>query len=187
VQRARTVLVVEDNQALADALVGVMGREVEAVHSAGTLAAARDVLSHVAVDALVLDVCLPDGQALELLEELAQRRPFPHVVAISGAALPTDAFLLAQHGVRAFVPKPIDFDRFLAVWRATLAAAPPLEPFVRGSVGHVPLAQLETSVRDAMVTEALAQAGGSRRGAARLLSISRQLLQHIVRGRGEDR
>jgi two-component system, response regulator RegA len=50
-------------------------------------------------------------------------------------------------------------------------------------VGRVPLHELEAEVRHAMLGEAIARAEGSRRGAARLLSVSRQLMQHMLRGR----
>jgi hypothetical protein len=42
---------------------------------------------------------------------------------------------------------------------------------------------METAVRQTMTDEALAAAGRSRRRASGLLGISRQLLQHILRGR----
>ncbi|WP_437764056.1 helix-turn-helix domain-containing protein [Sorangium sp. So ce764] len=43
--------------------------------------------------------------------------------------------------------------------------------------------QVEEQVRTILVDEALARAGGSRRKAAQLLNISRQLLQHSLRRR----
>ena len=45
------------------------------------------------------------------------------------------------------------------------------------------MTDVESSVREAMVGEALARAKGRVRGAARLLQISRQLLQYVVRGK----
>jgi hypothetical protein len=41
---------------------------------------------------------------------------------------------------------------------------------------------VEELARGTMVREALARSQGSRTGAARLLRVSRQLLQHILRG-----
>jgi len=183
VERVRRLLILEDDQELSSGLADALQPHAEAVHIAPTLAAARRILKETEIDGILLDISLPDGQSDSLLEQIQGLRPFPHIVALSGSADPEQAFRLAQGGVRAFVPKPVDLERLVAVWTQTLAQAPALESFVRGSVGRVPLADVETSVREAMVDEALARAKGSRRGAARLLQISRQLLQHSVRGR----
>jgi hypothetical protein len=45
------------------------------------------------------------------------------------------------------------------------------------------LEQIEEGVRDVLVDEALARSRGSKHGAARLLEITRQRLQHILRKR----
>ncbi|MBK7861855.1 MAG: hypothetical protein IPJ65_25220 [Archangiaceae bacterium] len=69
----------------------------------------------------------------------------------------------------------------LKVWRETLERPPDLTPHLRAAVGHLPLHQLEEQVRQTMVGEALGATQGSRSGAAKLLRISRQLLQHILK------
>jgi DNA-binding transcriptional LysR family regulator len=46
--------------------------------------------------------------------------------------------------------------------------------------------ELQTEVRRVMVEQALAKAEGSRSGAARLLSVSRQAVQQMVREREEE-
>jgi DNA-binding NtrC family response regulator len=184
--RVRHLLILEDDHRLAHVLAEVMSGEADVVSRASTLSAAREILRDHAVDGILMDVVLADGRAESLLQEIQVRRPLPHVVALSGAADPAEAFRLAQSGVRAFIRKPVERDQLIGVWRDTLRSAPRLEPFVRSVVGRVPMMAIEDLVRDALVREALARANGSRRGAARLLSISRQLLQHIVRGRGLD-
>jgi DNA-binding NtrC family response regulator len=62
-----------------------------------------------------------------------------------------------------------------------LEVAPDLRPALKQLVGHKPLAEVETEVRAVMLEEALSRTGGSRRGAARLLSMSRQLVQYVLR------
>jgi two-component system, response regulator RegA len=183
VDRVRHLLIVEDDPELSSVLVQAMTPYVDAVHTAGTLAAAREILRALPIDGMLLDLCLPDGQSVTLLDDIREKKPFPHVVALSGSALPEETFRMAQAGVRAFVAKPVSLARLVALWQQTLAEPPGIEPFVRGSVGRVSMMNVESSVREAMVGEALARAKGSVRGAARLLQISRQLLQHIVRGK----
>lgn len=185
-ERLGEMLVVEDDPELARILETAMQRVAVSVRAVGTLAAARQVLQTVAIDAILLDVCLPDGQADALLQDVQDLARFPVVVAISGSARPEETFRLAQAGVRAFVPKPLDLASLYGVWEEVLATSPELRPHLRGTVGRRPLMDVESDVRGAMVAEALARSRGSRRGAARLLEISRQLLQHIVR-RGRPR
>lgn len=57
-----------------------------------------------------------------------------------------------------------------------------LTAVLRATVGARPLAEVEQAARRVMVMEALARTGGSKTAAAKLLQISRQLLQHILRG-----
>jgi DNA-binding NtrC family response regulator len=179
--RPLELLVVEDDAELSAVLCTAMRDRAGRVRAVGTLADARAALRAGAVDAILLDVCLPDGQAEALLSDLAEVEPLPVVVAISGGARPEETFRLAQAGVRAFVPKPLDLATLFRVWAEVLATPPELRPHLRGTVGRRPLMEVESDVREVMVSEALARASGSRRGAARLLHVSRQLLQNILR------
>jgi DNA-binding NtrC family response regulator len=136
---------------------------------------------------VIVDVRLPDGRALDLVERAVQHRPAPVVVAMSGMASPEESFELAQAGVRAYVAKPIDVDEFTERIEAALNGAPQLDSFVAASVGHRPLRAVQGEVRQVMVDQALALSDGSRSGAARLLRISRQAVQQMLRERARRR
>lgn len=181
--RARHLLLVEDSKRLASVLEDALRSRAERITHVTTLAAARQVLRDEPPDAVLLDVSLPDGTSDSLLADLQAVEPLPHVIAISGNATAEQAFRLASGGVRAFIPKPLDLARLEAVWTQTLARPPDLVHALRASAGQVPLHQLEGVVRNTLVDEALAKSRGSVRGAAKLLRISRQLLQHILNGR----
>ena len=180
----RTGLIVEDDELLGTTLVEALGRLGFVSIRCRTLREAREYLDNESaalhLDLLLLDVLLPDGTALDLLHEVARRTPLKAVVAISGAVQPAQSFELGQLGVECFVPKPIDLvTREQAVDQA-LTRPVDLRPALRKLVGRRAIGDVETEVRSVMVEEAVARAG-SVRGAARLLSISRQLLQHILR------
>lgn len=179
-RRVQRLLIVEDSRALSSALRAALTPTVEEISTAHSLAEARSELRARTPDAIILDVHLPDGESTELLDEIRALRPLPHVVALSGTARADQAFQLAQAGVRAFVPKPLDLERFEKVWLETLSKPAELEAALRSTVGHVPMATVQETVRGALLDEALARSGGSRRGAAKLLSISRQLLQYLL-------
>ncbi len=174
------VLIVEDSAPLAKTLVSVLQPRANATTVAATVAEAREAIQREPPDVLFLDFALPDGNGFEVLETVAEASRMPALIAMSGTASPDEAFRLAQLGVRAFVPKPIELGALEAALQTALHSAPDLAPLIRASVGHLGVRDVEEDVRDTMVSEALNRAG-SRKGAARLLSISRQLLQHILK------
>jgi len=178
----RRVLVVEDNPALLRTLVASLQARFAEVRGAGSVAEARARLESWQPELALLDVALPDGTALEVMD-LFRGGPAPAVVAISAEAEPAQAFELARRGVRIYLPKPATMDEVTRALGEALATGPDLVPHLRQSVGHRPLHQVETEVRTALVDEALSRVSGSRRAAARLLAISRSLLQHILRRR----
>ena len=171
----------EDTERLRRTLTEVLRARAAEVVGVGTVAEARDALSALRPDLLVLDFKLPDGSGLEVLEAAASVSPAPVVVAISGTAGPADTFRLAELGVRAYLEKPIALADFERALEQALTRAPDLSPHVRSAVGRVGIKDVEAQVRETMVKEAIARSGGNRRGAARLLRVSRQLLQHMLR------
>jgi len=177
----RRVLVVEDDDAFAFGLEAFARARGGVVYRAATKAGAIDLLASIEVEVLLLDLALPDGSGAEIVEALASRPTYTHVIVITGSADPVTAFALAQAGVRRFITKPLDLGQLQRVWDQTLAEAPDLRPFVRACVGRHKLHDVEGFVRTQMTDEALAEARGNRRQASRLLGISRQLLQRILR------
>jgi DNA-binding NtrC family response regulator len=177
----KTCLVVEDDErlrvAIAEAL-RALGFSVRVVASVGE---ARAALLEGPPNLLVLDVALPDGRASDVLDSLKDLSPAPCVVAISGAAGPDESFELAARGVRAYLQKPLDLKDLEAGVVRALSEPPDLAPHVKSAVGRAPVHEVEHLVRDTMVREALALGKGNRRQASRVLGISRQLLQHILR------
>jgi DNA-binding NtrC family response regulator len=178
-----SVLVVEDNRRLWRALERALGDRFGELRLAHGVESARDVLHDFKPHLILLDFALPDGDAFDVLDALAGRRPQPVVIAMSGRAEPLDTFELARRGVRAFLSKPITIDSLESALRRFADAPPLVLPHVEQAVGHVTLTRLAGDVRDAMIDEALARTDGSRRGAARLLGISRQLLQYLLKQR----
>lgn len=174
-------LVVEDNTALLRTLERTLMGNGYAVRTCTTVAEARDVLSEWHPQMLLLDVELPDGDAFDVLREASGLPVAPVVIAMSGVAGPSESFRLAQLGVRSYLTKPLKLEALEQAIEEALRTPPDMTPHVRAQVGHVPVRELERHVRRTMVKEALARAGGSRRGAARLLQVSRQLLQHMLR------
>lgn len=183
-KRPRRVLVLEDDPALARALASALEVLGFDHRISRCLRDARNELTRLdgewTPDLVLLDVVLPDGTALDFLRALPREAPLPVIVAMSGSAEPAQAFELATLGVRRFLPKPVELHRLGEVLSQACDEAPPIRQHLKALVGTRALSDVEEEVRTTMVTEAVARAG-SVRGAARLLRISRQLLQYILR------
>ena len=111
---ALRLLVVEDNElnrALVRAIITRAGdptlRDAQIIE-AHTLAQAQAVLADTPVDAVLLDVQLPDGSGLSLLDELPaqarERRPV--IVAVTGGVMPEQRAAAIAAGCDAIVTKP---------------------------------------------------------------------------------
>ncbi len=184
----RHVLVVEDEEPIREAV----GRIVRAWGAESTLAETATAARHrlegaPPPDLILIDVHLPDDSAFSVLEAAARLSPTPISIAMSGVASPDEAFRLAQGGVRGYLPKPFSIDELKkTIWRA-VSEPPALDPAITARVGHVGMKDVQHQVRIVMVREALARARGSRSHAARLLHVTRQAIQQIVRTEGRER
>lgn len=181
-RKLERVIVVEDDATLRAAITRGVRSWGTSVTEAGTAAEAKALLANGELpDLAIIDVRLPDESVFEILDVIAELSPAPMVVVMSGKASPQEAFRLAQLGVRAYLAKPISTEDLATAVDSARREAPTLEPLISASVGHVPMREMQRSVRRVMVKEALAQADGNRSGAARLLEVSRQAVQQIVR------
>jgi DNA-binding NtrC family response regulator len=183
----RRVLIVEDDRALCAALARLAkSKWASEVWQAHSVAEAREMMAQ-QPDLMIVDVKLPDGDSFGLVEAAWSLKPAPVVVAISGAASAEEAFRLGQIGVRAYVAKPLSVESLSAEVENALRAPPNIEPIVAGLVGQVPLRDFQNETRNIMFDQALALSEGNRSGAARLLHISRQAVQQVMRERnGSD-
>lgn len=77
------VLHVEDDEDVCALLRTLLQGHGLNLHAAGSLAQAREQLSHRRHDLVILDLKLPDGDGSELLEELARARPPTPVIIFS--------------------------------------------------------------------------------------------------------
>jgi len=83
---------------------------------ADSLAQARQALQQAPVDAILLDLNLPDGNGLALAREvLRQPGPHPKVIALSADAMPDTVDAARQAGVVDYLVKPVDFGQLWGV------------------------------------------------------------------------
>ena len=91
-QKLRRVLIVEDDALLRDSTARLLGADDVQIVTAGTTAEALAHLRTTTFDCMVLDLALPDGTGLELLEQMAngEQYGFPPVIVYTGRSLSHD-------------------------------------------------------------------------------------------------
>ncbi|MEZ4396307.1 MAG: sigma-54 dependent transcriptional regulator [Candidatus Krumholzibacteriia bacterium] len=123
------LLIIDDDRAIRRSLeLHLAGRGFR-VHQAGDLAAGEALWREVGPDAVILDLKLPDGEGLDLLERMQLEPPLAPVIMITGHDDMEKAALAIQAGAVDYVRKPLDVDALDAVLDAALAqrraAGPP--------------------------------------------------------------
>ena len=125
---ARSILIVEDEHALGNALCQVVRRVGHLPELAASGAAALDAFDGGAFAAVVLDIGLPDRSGLEILEELRARNPDLPVLVITAHATLDHAIRARQLGATGYLTKPLDLGQFGKALSALLADGPAVVP-----------------------------------------------------------
>ncbi len=105
------ILVVDDEVDLLRLIQRILGREEVEVITARDITSARQAMSLNPVDILCLDVDMPDGDGLDLLEEVRLTAPDLPAIVMSGNATPDSRSRAAQLGVVEFLAKPFRFHK----------------------------------------------------------------------------
>ncbi len=100
------VLIVEDEPDVAELIGEFLQRVISAtMTTAGSIASARDELASGVFDVVVLDYRLPDGNGLDLLEEVNRASDPPAVVIVTGRGDEQTAASAIKLGVSGYVLK----------------------------------------------------------------------------------
>ena len=113
------VLVVEDDSAIADAVLYCLRRDGMQAEVAETLAAARGATA--GADVVILDLGLPDGSGFSLIPELRRNESGPRVIVLTSRDEDVECVAALEAGADDFVTKPFSrvrspraFGRWLA-------------------------------------------------------------------------
>jgi ActR/RegA family two-component response regulator len=126
------VLVVDDDAAVRKACCDIVERRGSAAMGAESVAAARAILKHQKIDLLLLDLKLPDGGGLTLLEQVKMLYPDTSVVVMTAFATVASAVEAMRIGAGDYLTKPFCVGGADDGAGAGRAAAPlrPAEPSV---------------------------------------------------------
>ena len=103
-----TILVVDDVETARQAIANSLRKDGKEVLEAGTLKDARAYLEIDKADICILDILLPDGNGLSLLDEVVQMATQPKFIVITAHGQIDYAVEAMKKGALDFITKPID-------------------------------------------------------------------------------
>ncbi|HEY70236.1 MAG TPA: sigma-54-dependent Fis family transcriptional regulator [Anaerolineae bacterium] len=152
-----TILVVDDEDSARDFICEALKDADYEALEAGDLASAHKVVDSGAADIILLDVQLPDGSGLTLLDRLALENPRPPVILITAHGDVDIAVEAMKKGAQDFLQKPLDLEQLLdAIARSgeIVALRRELDMLRRATGSSVEMVVGETEVMKRVVNEA---------------------------------
>ncbi len=109
----KTILVVDDEKRIREALAGVLRDEGYTVHLAATAEDALRRLAKKRPDLVLLDIWMPGKDGVEALREIKESYPDLPVIMISGHANIETAVKTTKLGAYDFIEKPLSLDKVI--------------------------------------------------------------------------
>jgi DNA-binding NtrC family response regulator len=180
------ILVVDGDVSARRACQGFLERAGHASLGAADAAEARRLAQAQEPTLIILDMVLPDGDGLTLLQDLRTVWPSMPAIVVARHAEARNIVEAMRAGAVDYLTKPVDPEAFLSACRAALVLrggvtegdgppeeSPPGRPWP-ATCGHLrPLREIE----DAYIDHVLAATGGNRTRAARILGVARETLR----------
>jgi two-component system response regulator AtoC len=120
-----TVLLVEDDELVRDAMCKALVRAGYLVQTAATghdaVAILRTPLSPSGIDVVLLDIQLPDVSGIDLCARFRELQPNLPVVVCTGCTDPEENAELIKLGIRGYFAKPIPMEELLATMEEVVA------------------------------------------------------------------
>ena len=113
-------LLIEDNQALASAVMDRLGLDGHVVDLAGDLATAWDFTATTDYDLILLDIMLPDGDGRSFLARHREAKSRTPVIVLTARSEVSDRVGMLDLGADDYMVKPIDFSELETRCRAVL-------------------------------------------------------------------
>jgi len=108
--RAGVVLVVDDERSIRIVLSRAMERMGLACDTACCVEEAKELVNVKSYFCIFLDILLPDGSGLDLLESLVKSSPKPSVIIMTAEATMKNTIAAMQKGAYDFITKPFDIE-----------------------------------------------------------------------------
>jgi len=161
------MLIVDDDETYRTALARAFERRGYRVSTAATTRAALSLIEHEPPDFASIDLRMPGGSGLELVQRLQELHPSAVVVVLTGYGSIATAVEAVKLGAADYLTKPADAEDLLRAFAQQSASH-------QRSESEVPsLARVEWE----HISRVVADCGGNISQAARLLRMQRRSLQ----------
>lgn len=120
------LLIVDDEPEIRQVIDRALAGDQLAIHTAGNLTEARTALGKQAIDVVLLDIGLPDGDGLTFADELHRDHPNIRTIMVTANATTQTAVQAMRAGVVDFIAKPLNIDELTQ--RVTTALHTPRAP-----------------------------------------------------------
>lgn len=171
--KGQSILVVDDDDLLRQQLARAFERRGLEVRSAVGMEDARTQLALESPELAVVDLKMPDGSGLKLVELLHQVDPATRVVVLTGYGSIATAIDAVRLGATYYLQKPADADEILSAFlrdtpaNTDLGNAPPAPSLARAEWEHI---NRVLSDSDGNISEAARRLGIHRRSLQRKLN-----------------
>jgi DNA-binding NtrC family response regulator len=108
------ILLVEDTPTMQVLYLSILDKAGRKADSAGTIEEARGFLSNRSYQIILLDLNLPDGDGLDLLDEILMANPATQIIVITANGSLNKAIHAMRSGAMDFLVKPFTADKLLA-------------------------------------------------------------------------
>lgn len=120
-----TLLLVDDDEPFLKRLAKAMEKRGFSVETAGSVAAGRAIATARPPAYAVVDLRLEDGNGLDVVEALRDKRPDARIVVLTGYGAIATAVAAVKFGATDYLSKPADADDITNALLATGDALPP--------------------------------------------------------------
>jgi DNA-binding NarL/FixJ family response regulator len=117
------VLIADDSEAFVQRLVTNLAKldEIEIVGQAGTVAEAAKGIRNLHPDVVILDIRMPGGSGINVLEGMKRDQVTPIVIVLTNYGYPQYRKKCLQSGARFFFDKSAEFEKLVPVLRGLIS------------------------------------------------------------------
>ncbi len=115
-----TVLIIDDEEQLRKLISRIISLEGFTVLEANSLKAAAQLLAQQAVDVILCDVRLPDGNGVEFVKTVKRNHPFPEIILLTAYGNIADGVQAMKNGAFDYIVKGDDNDRIIPLLHQAL-------------------------------------------------------------------